>query len=271
MAIVGNQTPCEPPTMQTHLPQAISVRRRTALAGALATVCDALMADTPSVIHISNGEWAPFMGKELPHHGFVSRIVAQAFAMEGVRVEYGFYPWARAYFLAQHGQVDASIGWYRTPERERDFLFSDAVFVESQVLFFLKEKPVAWKTLSDLRGLNIGAVLGYTYGAEFQDLEERKAVNVERTASDEQNLRKLLAGRIDAAVISLAVGERLLRTLGGDNATRIGLNPRPVNAGPLHLIFPKEQPRSGDWLRLFNRGLKRLKATGAVDRYRRED
>jgi len=249
----------------------MTLRRRTALAGALATVCDALRANTPAVIHISNGEWAPFMGKELAHHGFVSRIVAQAFALEGVRVEYGFYPWARAYFLAQHGQVDASIGWYRTPERERDFLFSDAVFVESQVLFFLKEKPVSWKTLSDLRGRNIGAVLGYTYGAEFQALEDRKAVNVERTASDEQNLRKLLAGRIDAAIISLAVGERLLQTLGENSAARIGLDPRPVNAGPLHLIFPKKQPRSGDWLRLFNRGLKKLKATGAADRFRRED
>lgn len=250
---------------------AFPLSRRAALVGALVTVSEALAGTPEAVIQISNGEWAPFMGKDLPHHGFVSRIVADAFAMEGVRVEYGFYPWARAYFLAQHGQVDASIGWYRTPERERDFLFSDAVFVESQVLFFLKDKPLFWKTLADLRNRNIGATLGYTYGAEFQAMEESKAINVERTPSDEQNLKKLLAGRIDAVIISQAVGERLLKTLDGTSAARIGLDPRPVNAGPLHVIFPRKQPQSGDWLRRFNRGLKKLKATGAADRYRLDD
>lgn len=207
------------------------------------------------------------MGEALPHQGFVSRIVTEAFRLEGVAVQYEFYPWARAYHVARNGAVDASIGWYRTEEREQDFLFSEPVFVESQVLFFLKDKPLRWSSLDDLRGLSIGATLGYTYGEKFKELEESKALEVQRTGSDEQNLRKLLAGRVQGVVLSRAVGTRLLQSLGGKVSQRITYDPRPVNSGSLHVIFPKSSAHSTAWLAQFNRGLRALKASGAAERF----
>lgn len=156
------------------------------------------------------------MGEALPHHGFVSRIVTEAFRLEGTTVHYEFYPWARAYHVARNGSVDASIGWYRTEEREQ---------------------------------------------------EESKAIDVQRTGSDEQNLRKLLAGRVQSVVLSRAVGTRLLQALGGELNQRITFDPRPINSGPLHVIFPKSSANSEAWLTLFNRGLRQLKASGSVDRY----
>lgn len=218
-------------------------------------------------IRISNGDWAPFMGEALPHHGFVSRIVTEAFRLAGVTVVYEFYPWARAYHVARNGGVDASIGWYRTEEREQEFLFSEPVFVESQVLFFLKDKPLRWTTLEDLRGLSIGATLGYTYGDRFKELEESKAIDVQRTGSDEQNLRKLLAGRIQGVLLSRAVGTRLVQALGSELSQRITFDARAVNSGPLHVIFPKSSAHSAAWLAQFNRGLRMLKATGAAERF----
>lgn len=231
----------------------------------------ALAGAEPKVIRISNGDWAPFMSPTLPHHGFVSRIVTQAFALEGIAVEYTFFPWARAYVAAQRGEFDASIGWYWNEERERDFLFSDPVFVEAQVLFHLRERPVAWTRLEDLKGLRIGATLGYTYGEAFQRLEAARTFGVERITSDELNLKKLLAGRLDAVVISKAVGERLLPTLGESAAARIAVNPRPVHSGPLHVIFPRKLAQSAQWLAVFNRGLKTLKANGDLERLSQPD
>lgn len=225
----------------------------------------------PKVVRISNGDWAPFMGEKLPHHGFVSRIVAEAFALEGLQVDYSFYPWARAFAIAQQGDVDASIGWYRTPEREKDFWFSEPVFLESQVLFHLKERPLVWKKLDDLKGKRIGATIGYTYGAEFQAMEETQAIRVERTPSDAQNLEKLLRGRVDAVVISQAVGARLVKGMGPDRASLITFHPTPVNAGTLHVIFPKKSAASQDLLKQFDRGLKKLKASGADERYKSVD
>lgn len=105
-----------------------------------------------SAIRISNGDWAPFMSPNLPHYGFVSRMVTEAFALEGISVHYEFFPWARAYLVAKQGAFDASIGWYWNADRAQDFLFSEPVFVETQVLFHLRERPVPWKRLRELQG-----------------------------------------------------------------------------------------------------------------------
>lgn len=244
--------------------------RRKLILGAVGTYA-LPSAASELTIHISNGEWAPFMGTSLPYHGFVSRIVTEAFRLEGVSVHYEFFPWARAYYVAQHGEFDASIGWYWNEDRAQDFLFSDPVFVESQVLFFLKDRPLPWSALSDLQGKSIGAVRGYTYGDDFKKLEESKRINVQRTSSDAQNLKMLLAGRIDAVVISRAVGTRLVQGLGATGSARIIFDPRPINSGPLHLIFPKCLDKSAEWLAVFNRSLKKLKSAGLVERYSHEN
>lgn len=225
----------------------------------------------PHEIRISNGDWAPFMSPTLPHYGFVSRIVTEAFRLEDVTVKYEFFPWARAYLVAKQGAFDASIGWYWNAERAEDFLFSDPVFVETQVLFTLRDRPVAWTRLEDLKDKHIGATLGYTYGEAFQKLEAQKWLHVERTGSDEQNLRKLLAQRLDAVVISKVVGERLLVALGDAAKARIAIIDQPVNSGPLHLIFPKALAQSAQWLHRFNRGLRKLKAAGAIERLSRPE
>ncbi len=46
-------------------------------------------------IRLTNGEWQPYLSKDAPHHGFASHIVTEAFALVGVEVEYGFFPWKR--------------------------------------------------------------------------------------------------------------------------------------------------------------------------------
>ena len=62
-------------------------------------------------IRIANGEWPPYLSKELKHYGVASRIVAEAFALEGVKVKYGFFPWGRAYAVVQRGEWDGSVIW----------------------------------------------------------------------------------------------------------------------------------------------------------------
>ena len=54
-------------------------------------------ASAAETIRITNGEWPPFTSERLPDKGPLSRIVAEAFALEGISVEYGYFPWRRAY------------------------------------------------------------------------------------------------------------------------------------------------------------------------------
>lgn len=54
-------------------------------------------------IRITNGEWPPYLSKKLPHYGFASHLITEAFATVNVEVEYGFFPWKRAFRNAQEG------------------------------------------------------------------------------------------------------------------------------------------------------------------------
>ncbi len=60
------------------------------------------------------GEWPPFFSNDLKHGGVTSHVASEAFALEGIKVEYGWFPWNRALHLAQTGDWDAAIGWIST-------------------------------------------------------------------------------------------------------------------------------------------------------------
>jgi polar amino acid transport system substrate-binding protein len=64
----------------------------------------------------------------LPYFGLASRVVTEAFAAEGVTVEYGYFPWARSFMLAQTGEWDGTLIWTKSAEREKDFYYSEPLF-----------------------------------------------------------------------------------------------------------------------------------------------
>ena len=74
-------------------------------------------------IRLTNGEWSPYLGQNLPHHGVASRIVEEAFALQGVQVQWEFYPWARALRSAEQGKSDGAAVWLRSPERDGQSLY----------------------------------------------------------------------------------------------------------------------------------------------------
>lgn len=51
------------------------------------------IAQTRDTIRLTSFTWQPMFSEDGPHHGFVPHIVAEAFALVGVEVEYGFFPW----------------------------------------------------------------------------------------------------------------------------------------------------------------------------------
>ncbi|MBU2292694.1 MAG: transporter substrate-binding domain-containing protein [Gammaproteobacteria bacterium] len=100
-------------------------------------------AQSQEQIRIAIGEWPPFIGEALPHYGVVPQLLNEAFATQGVSVEYGFFPWKRAYTEVKQGRWQASAIWGRTPEREADCLFSAVVYRDEVVLFYRRDKPIA--------------------------------------------------------------------------------------------------------------------------------
>ena len=219
-------------------------------------------------ISLTNGEWPPWLSKDLKHYGLVSHIVTEAFALEGVKVEYGFFPWKRAYKIAERGEWDGSVIWSKTPEREERFYYTDPVLYGTMVFFHLKSYEFDWDTIEDLKGIKIGATLEYTYGKEFDNGAKIGVIKVDYLATDEQNLKKLLTSRIDIFPLERDVGYDMLRkNFKPEQVELFTHHPNPVRSTSFHLILSKKVKRSKRMLVLFNKGLKRLSETGKIDQF----
>lgn len=222
-------------------------------------------------IRITNGEWAPFMSEDLPHYGIISRIITEAFYLEGIEVEYGFFPWKRSYALAERGQWDGTAGWIKTAEREHHFFFSDPVVDSGYVFFYRKDEPFDWNHITDLKGKKIGGTLEYNYGEAFTQAEMDNILFVERVPEERLNFKKLLSGRIDLFPMNLIVGlDMMNKHLTAAERAQIAWHAKPLLQTPAHLLLSKAVNGNEEKMRRFNRALKKLQQSGAIERYLQE-
>jgi len=220
-------------------------------------------------IKITNGEWTPLLSPKMKHYGLASHIISEAFLLEGVKVNYGFFPWARAYKLAVSGKWDATAIWQSNDERISKFLFSDPVLMTRNVYFHLKKKKIVWSSIEDLKEYRIGATLNYFYGKEFEMAEKNKILKVEREATDEINFKKLFYGRIDIFPLDIVVGYSMIRKLyPNENADKFTNHPKIILEKPLHLLISKNSKKAEIFIKKFNSGLKKLKKSGRFEEFK---
>ncbi|PTU76130.1 substrate-binding periplasmic protein [Pseudomonas mangrovi] len=219
-------------------------------------------------LRLTNGEWAPYLGAQLPHHGIASRIVAEAFALEGIEVRWEFHPWARSLLLAERGDRHGSAVWLSSPHRKETFFVSDPILDSTYYLFHRKDRPLHWESIEDLAGLRLGATTGYDYGEPFQRAEAQQSLQIRRLGSDLLGFRQLLAGRLDAFPMDKVVGFDLLHEqFSSAERARLSFHPRPLRSDSLHLLLSRRIPQNADYMLRFNAGLARLRESGKVSQY----
>ncbi len=219
-------------------------------------------------IVLTLGEYPPLDSKQLPHYGLVPRIVTEAFGLEGITVEYEFFPWARAYSESKEGQVNGTLQWFHSEKREKDHYYSDVIMEESNVWFSLKETNFHWDTLESLKGKVVGARIGFTYTPEFYQAIEDGVFEAIFLETNLQNFKMLHSKRIDAFIENLDVGYYGLKQIDDfDKASLVTHHPKPVVVDTTHLLLSKKHVNSPYYLQKFNRGLQSLKASGRYQQF----
>ncbi len=217
-------------------------------------------------IRITNGEWQPFLSKDVPHYGFASHIVTEAFALVGVEVEYGFFPWSRAMKLAHEGIWDGTAVWGTTEERLQQFHFTDAVVPSTFVFFHLTTTTFDWDDYDDLGDLKVGGTVEYSYSDAFRAAEAAGVFRTIRGRNDEVSLKNLLKGRIDVFPGEVMVTyEQMRDTFSPEDAALFTHHAKPIIDKPLFVLFAKVVPGNERMRDLFNDGLRQLKASGRYD------
>lgn len=219
-------------------------------------------------IRLASGEWAPYQSQKLKYYGLASRIVTEAFALEGVNVEYEFLPWKRSYEMARTGKCDGTLIWNRKKERSQYFYYSDTIVSSDKVFFHLKSYTFDWNSIDDLKGIPIGGTGGYNYGEAFHNADDAKKITVYWVTKDQQNFHKLLKGRIEIFPNTINVGYFQLQQMFKQREFQLFTHhPHPLMSDTYHLLLSKNIERNERMLALFNTGLQRLRKSGKLDQY----
>lgn len=215
-------------------------------------------------VRIANGNWAPFTGPDLPGQGCDSQVVSEAFALEGIRVEYSFFPWARSYLLSENGVMDGTLEWEGTSAQQAThFVSSDAISKQQWVFFHRKDRVFTWNRLDDLAGKRIGLTIGYAYSDALAAMQQQHPAMFTEATSDLLNLRKLLSGRIDLFPMEKAVGRYLIETeLTPEEQTQLTDHPKSLADFSPRLLLSRAIPENNQRILQFNRGMQRLKESG---------
>ncbi|CTQ54112.1 Bacterial extracellular solute-binding proteins, family 3 [Roseibium album] len=224
------------------------------------------LADT---ITITSGEYAPFTTQSDPDGGLVNRIVKEAFARSGVTVKLAWRPWARVIVEARSGKAQAASYFALDTERDKDFIPVGPVVIDISSMFYRagEEKPV-WKNYSELRGNRIGITRGYTYPPDFNTLAENDVLEVETADTDELNLRKLLAKRIDLFPSNDLITYKLLNEkFSEDERLMIAKTDQVYIAIETYLLISKKAPNAQELAEKFTKGLDSMRKDGTHAAY----
>lgn len=221
-------------------------------------------ASASETVRLAVGEWAPYTSDTDPEGKMLEKVTRQAFALEGIHVEYAYFPWQRSYLLAANGDFDGTMPWNKTDARLKDFYFPKTSLLKDENVFFhLKTVPFDWATLEDLKRYRVGVTIGFKEEAIYKS----KGIPADMVNSEELNFRKMRVGRIDVYQTSKRVGYvTLKKTFGHQDASLFTHHPKIVSESEFFILFSKATQRGQYLADRFDAGLKKLKANGTYDK-----
>lgn len=206
-------------------------------------------------------DWRPFsyVANGQPK-GFAVDVVRAAWAAVGIEVELVALPYARCmkevdravlagcFDTLRDAKLEQRYAWHQQP------LFRTTIGIYGRVGTVPKHGTVA---LEDLRGKRVGTTHGYDYGAAFDD--DRTMLR-DVAPSDISSLRKLVAGRVDYALVFDRVANEIGRANPelGQGFVRRGV----LSEQSMYLSFSRDFPGVDRLIALFDQGLAKVRSSG---------
>jgi polar amino acid transport system substrate-binding protein len=213
------------------------------------------------VISLAATEWPPYVSQQLANNGFVSEIITQAFTRVGYSVELSFMPWKRALQKVEAGHYDAAYPAYYSAERARIYALSQPFSAGPIGFYKRKDRDISYQTLRDLQPYRIGVVRGYV---NTSALDAVTFLEKDIADNDEQNLRKLLKGRVDLIVIDKLTAQYLLHTAIPEGGRYVEFLHPPLAEKRIHVLFSRQTKDFEKIRHDFDRGLQQILADGMM-------
>lgn len=181
------------------------------------------------------------------------RTIEQAI---GYPIQVSLMPTKRAQLNFQLAQADVYFPGLQTSIPSQH-IRSETVFYKELFAFVRKGREVP-ESFAELTNLKIGLTAGYNYG----EIIQYSNFNIQKAQSDDVNLLKLEAGRIDVFIVERYSGLKALAESKADNILYdLG---KPLSREPVSFIF-QDTERGHRLKKMFDAEIIRLKAAGNLN------
>lgn len=229
-------------------------------------------------VSIRADEWYPFNGdpsSKMP--GFMIEIAETILKKHGHTVDYKNMPWERSIDMVRKGKFDCVVG--ATEDETPDFVFPTVSLGQDSTKFFAKNDS-NWKYngVDSLKLVRLALISGYDYGDEISNyVEAQKGTDRVQMLSGnnalDQNIKKLLAGRLDVVAESpMVMNAKLQEMKLSGKLIAVGDLDEPYD---LYIACSPAKQSSKVYAELLSKGMDELRASGELkailDKYGLED
>jgi polar amino acid transport system substrate-binding protein len=188
--------------------------------------------------------------------GSSTDVLNEVVKRTGMKATIAIYPWQRAYKMAQDDKDTCVYSTTRTEAREKLFKWVGPLAPSTWTLYAKADSPITAKTLDDVKKYTIG---GYQGDAKAIFLKE-KGFKVDEAVNEEQNVKKLDAGRIDLWASTSGAGPWFAKTLGVKIKPVVAFQDVQMYAA-CNLAMPDAD------IAKMNDAIKAMKADGTQDKF----
>lgn len=208
---------------------------------------------------LAEADYPPFYFREGDHlQGFSIEVLDHVSRDVGVDIRYQRLSWPRVLKSLDDGSVDMVTTFSNTAERAPLVVYTGVPHaVERNSLFTVAESEVTFDgTLESLSSYRIGAITGYSYGAEF---DEVSYLMVERVLDEPTLVRMVLGRRFDVAVGNPFAIRLEAKKYGAEEQLNF-IDP-PVNRSPIYMAFSRKHPQALELAAEFTAAILEFKQT----------
>lgn len=220
-------------------------------------------------ITIAADPWCPYTCDPTSEHpGFMVELAQQAFKKHGIEVKYIVRPWARAIVEAREGKLTAIVG--ASKGDAPDFIFPAVTQGEMGNAFYAREDSTWRYTDSQsLAKICVGAIKDYSYSESFNryaNQYKNDPAKIQYASGDNPldiNVKKLLAGRIDAVIETTLVMKYYLATHGVSGIKEVGKT-APSDQDNLYIAFSPKEPNAKKYADILSKETTVMHKNGAL-------
>ena len=208
-------------------------------------------------LKLASDIWPPFTDVE-GEKSIASDLVKEALSRQNIEVITEMLLFDDVLSGINSEKYDGSAALWITDERKKDYFFSDPYLNNQLVLVGKKGSDVSAKSFNDLTGKRLGIIENYAYG----NINETQHIIMVSGKGNQENLEKLLSGKIDYMLVDALIIQYMLKYQLNDVTKFLEIGKTPLLVKPLHFALRKNVPGAERIMFLFNQEIENMITDG---------